>query len=220
MWWNYAVFMACGSIFEHPEVYALIPKQGNSKHIMIHPWSIQPFSKSDATRTNVKRVEIPLHCNKEEVCAALCSSLVFVWTVKKCDVFGRTTEWIKEDRSIVCYNTEWRNIGKMSFAFLMGELWTPWWTEGEPLETDQPAASPWTTQAFIVTWLSPASERGRERKMKDGDAAGCVCVSSSPYADAHLWLIWRGPLFLSVVLGRLTGYCCIGLCEKKWGSTV
>ena len=34
-------FLACSSIFEHPEVYALIPKHSN-RNLLIWPWSSQP----------------------------------------------------------------------------------------------------------------------------------------------------------------------------------
>lgn len=75
---------------------------------------------------------------------------------------------VRFPRKSICYgyNCGWANRGKMPIVILTRELWTPQWTEGAPLETDWPAASPWTTQAFTVTWLSPASQRQCEREKR------------------------------------------------------
>lgn len=221
MWWNYAVFMACGSIFEHPEVYALIPKQGNSKHIMIHPWSIQPFRQ---IRCNLHKCWKSWNSSalqwKRSLCCPLLSVVHFNTSIcslsellRRCDMFGRTArvnkkwihsplqQWLKKQRK------------KCPLRFIRWIMNTS--VDRRRTSGDRPTCSFTLNHSSFHTDLAVTSLREREREKWRTEMLLGVFGLSSPYADAHLWLIWRETLFLSVVLGRLTGYYCIGLCEKK-----
>ena len=99
--------------------------------------------------------------------------------------------------------------GNITIVILTHELWTPQWTEGAPLETDWPAASPWTTQAFTVTWLSPASQRQSEREER----------------RTEIWLLSKLPdLTYMPIWGWVKGeldqfYASESFC-RSWATTV
>lgn len=71
MGWDCAVFLTCGSIFEHPEGYALITKQGNGNHIISSPTHDPATLHANQLEAEVLRLVEGIQEDESKVCSPL-----------------------------------------------------------------------------------------------------------------------------------------------------